>query len=273
MNPTVDETSPFQPFSKELDSALCYESKGHQEALARLELMVEHRYLGVLTGEVGSGKSTCIRRLFSGLDSMVYQPIYVNMSGLKPRDFYGALLQHMGEVAPYSVAKAKRLWDEILQHRVAQGERTLVVVIDEAQEISESMILELRFVMNHNMDSCSLFPLILVGQPELRKTLRLKKYEPTVQRIGMQYHLQGLTKEETYGYIRHQLKMGGIQVPVFAESALQRIFAASQGIPRVMNLICRQALYDAQTHRYEVIEESHIARILADLERQRGITG
>lgn len=270
MNPTVEETSSFQPFSKELASSLCYESKGHQEALARLEIMVEHRYLGVLTGEVGSGKSTCIRRLFSGLDSMVYQPIYISVSGLKPRDFYGALLQHMGEVAPYSVAKAKRLWDEILQQRKAQGERTLVIVIDEAQEMSESMLLELRFIMNHNMDSYSFFPLILVGQPELRKTLRLKKYEPTVQRIGMQYHLQGLTKEETYGYIRHQLKMGKLQEPVVAESALQRIFAASQGIPRVINLICRQALYDAQTNRNEVIEENHIARVLADLERQRG---
>ena len=86
----------------------------------------------------------------------------------------------------------------------------------------------------------------------------------------MQYHLQGLTKEETYGYIRHQLKMGKLQEPVFAESALQRIFAASQGIPRVINLLCRQALYDAQTQLNEVIEESHIVRVLADLERQRG---
>lgn len=107
-----------------------------------MELIVEHRYLGVLTGEFGSGKSTCIRRLFSGLDPMVYQPIYISMSGLKPGDFYGALLQHLGEVAPYSILKAKRLWDEILQHRVAQGERTLVVIIDEAQEISESRMLE-----------------------------------------------------------------------------------------------------------------------------------
>ena len=270
MNPTIEETSSFQPFSKEMGSSLCYESKGHQEALARLELMVEQRYLGVLTGEVGSGKSTCIRRLFSRLDPMVYQPIYISMSGLKPRDFYGALLQHMGEVAPYSVAKAKRLWDEVLQQRKTQGERTLLIVIDEAQEMSESMLLELRFVMNHDMDSYSFFPLILVGQPELRKTLRLKKYEPTVQRIGMQYHLQGLTKEETYEYIRHQMKIGKYQEPVFAESALQRIFATSQGIPRVINLLCRQALYDAQTQRNEVIEESHIARVLADLERQRG---
>lgn len=270
MNPTTEEKTSFQPFSKELDSSVCYESHGHQEGLARLELMVQHRYLGVLTGEVGSGKSTLIRRLFSGLDSMRYQPVYMSISGLKPRDFYGTLLQHMGEEPLYSATKAKRLCDEVLQHRVAQGERTLVVVIDEGQEMSHAMIMELPFVMNHNMDFCSLFPLILVGQPELRKKLRLKKYEAMVQRIGLQYHLNGLTKEETNAYIRHQMNAGGLQVPVFSESAIQRVYAASQGIPRVINQICSQAVYDAVNKKHEVIEESHIVRILSDLDRQRG---
>jgi type II secretory pathway predicted ATPase ExeA len=273
MNQMTEQTTSFLPFSKEFDSSTCYESRGYQEAFARLRLMIQHRYLGVLTGEVGSGKSTLIRRLFSQLDSMTHQPVYMSLSGLKPRDFYGTLLQQIGEEAPFSVAKAKRLCDEILQHRAVQGERTLAVVIDEAQEMSHAMIMELPFVMNHNMDSSSLFSLILVGQPELRKKLRLKKYEAIVQRIGMQYHLSGLTKEETSTYIRHQLKGSGLQVPALSESALQRVYAASQGIPRVINQICSQALFDAEQKKVEVIEESHIGRILADLERQRGITG
>ncbi|MCF6092537.1 AAA family ATPase [Microaerobacter geothermalis] len=270
---TTNHPSAVSPFSRELDPAFCYPSRGYQEALARLELMVEKRYLGVLTGEVGSGKSTLIRRLFTQLNPMVYTPIYISMAGLKPRDFYGILLSHVGEEPVYSVAKAKRLWEEVLYTRNEQGERTLVIIIDEAQEMKEAMMMELRFVMNHQIDSCSLFPLILVGQPELRKTLRLKKYEATAQRIGLQYHLSGLSKEETHSYIRHQLKVHGIQVPIFSESALQRIYAASQGIPRVINHICSQALYEATNKNHEVIEESHIGRVLTDLDRQRGITG
>lgn len=112
--------------------------------------------------------------------------------------------------------------------------------------------------------------MILVGQPELRRILRLKKYEATAQRIGLQYHLTGLTKEETIAYIRHQLHLSGIEQPVFAESVLQRVYAASQGIPRVINLICSHALFDAINRRQEVIEEGDIARVLADFERQRG---
>jgi type II secretory pathway predicted ATPase ExeA len=149
----------------------------------------------------------------------------------------------------------------------------LVVVVDEANEMSDAMLSELRFVMNHNMDSCSLFPLILVGQPELRKTLRLKKYEATIQRIGMQYHLSAMTKEETYGYIRHHMKVAQLEKPLFAEGAMQRVYAASQGLPRVTNQICTQTLLDVASKGLEVIEESHIARVLADMDRQRGITG
>lgn len=272
MSQTMEIPTMFEPFSRELDIACCYESKGHQEAMARVDVMIGHRYLGVLTGEVGSGKSTLIRRLFAGLDPMTYLPIYLCKAGLTPRDFYSSLLEPLGVEAVFSVSKSRNMWENALRSRVAQGERTLVVVVDEAQEMSEAMMLELRFVLNYNMDSCALFPLVLVGQPELRKMLRLKKYEATIQRIGLQYHLSGMTKEETYAYIRHHMKVSQTDSPVFAEGAMNRIYAASQGIPRITNQICSQALLDTASKKLEVIEESHIVRILADLDRQRGIS-
>jgi type II secretory pathway predicted ATPase ExeA len=266
-------TPKFQPFSKEMDTAFCFESRGTQEAMARLDLMVQHRYLGVLTGEVGGGKSTLIRRLFDKLDAMTYVPVYLCKPGLKPRDFYSIALSHIGVEPAYSVPKARQLWDDSLSSRIAQGERMLVVVIDEAHEMSGEMIGELRFVLNHNIDSRSLFALILVGQPELRKMLRLKKHEATAQRIGLQYHLIAMTKEETFAYIRHHMKVSQTESPVFAEGAMQRIYAASQGLPRVINQICTQALLETAGKNLEVIEEVHIVRILADMDRQRGIAG
>jgi len=101
--------------------------------------------------------------------------------------------------------------------------------------MSETMLGELRFVVNHQMDSCSLFPLIMVGQPELRRTLRLKKYEAITQRIPLQYHLGGLSPEETANYIRHQMKIAGMAAPVFADSVMSLVHAAGQGIPRIIN--------------------------------------
>ena len=262
-----------KPFSRQIDPATLYESQAHREALARLQLMVENRYLGLLTGEVGSGKSTLIRRLFQNLDPMRYLSIYISTANLKPRDFYGELLRHVGEVPPFSLPKAKRLWSEALQVRQKQAEKALAVVVDEAQEMSDAMLGELRFVVSHQMDSCSLFPLILVGQSELRRTLRLKKYEAIAQRIPLQYHLGGLSSEETAHYIRHQMKTSGMATPVFAETAMALVHAASQGIPRIINQICSQALHDAAQRGHEVIEEAHIARVLADFDRQRGVAG
>ncbi len=262
-----------QAFSRHISASALFESAGHREAIARLHLMVENNYLGLLTGEVGSGKSTLIRCLLEGLDNMRYQPVYIASSSLKPRDFYGELLRHAGEVPPYSLAKAKRLWAEVLTTRKEQGDKTLVIVADEAQEMSEAMLVELRFLVNHQMDSCSLFPLILVGQSELRRIFRLKKHEAIAQRISLQYHLSGLTADETKAYVRHQMQTAGMATPLFSDSAVSRVHAASQGIPRLINHFCNQALYDAGQRDHEVIEEAHISRVLADYDRQRGVAG
>lgn len=180
-------------------------------------------------------------------------------------------MQRLGEVPPFSLVKAKRLWEETIASWQAQKDKVLVVIIDEAQDLSEKMLLELRFTLNHQMDSVALFPLLLVGQPELRKILRLKKYEAISQRIQLQYHLGGLTKEETLAYIRHQLKLSGAGTPVFADSAMEMVFAASQGVPRLINHICSQAMLEAELKEQEVIEEAHIVRVMADQERQRGL--
>jgi len=96
------------------------ESISWTKVLARLQLMVENRYLGLLTGEVGSSKSLLTRRLFQSLDPMRYLFIYISKSNLKPRGFYGELLRYVGEVSPFSPAKAKRLWVDVLESRQEQ---------------------------------------------------------------------------------------------------------------------------------------------------------
>ena len=260
----------LRPFTREVTP--CYEFQTHQEAYARLSMAVEHRWLGVLTGEVGSGKSALLRRLIGSLDPMRTLPIYLSMADLKPRDFYSQLLVQLDEEPPYSVAKARRLWGEVMTRREAQAERGVVVVIDEAHEMSDAMLLELRFVMSHQMDARSLFPVLLAGQPELRKKLRLKKNEAVSQRIGIQYHLNGMSREETADYIRHHLREAKLERPVFSESAVQTLYAASQGIPRVVNQICNQVLFNLP-NTVEVVEEMHIARVLTDMDRQRGTAG
>jgi len=88
----------------------------------------------------------------------------------------------------------------------------------------------------------------------------------------MQYQLSGLNPEETAAYIWHQMQAANLTTPMFAESAISQIHVASQGIPRMINLICSQALYDAKQRNNDIIEESHVIRVLTDLDRQRGVT-
>lgn len=120
------------------------------------------------------------------------------------------------------------------------------------------------------MDSASLLSLILVGQPELRRILRMNKYEAIAQRIHLQYHLSGLTSQESATYIRHQMKQAGLTTPVFADSALGLIHSETKGIPRLINTICTHALYEAKRNGSEVVEDAQIGRIFANAERQRG---
>jgi type II secretory pathway predicted ATPase ExeA len=258
------------PFSRATGKNGFYHSWGHQEALARLSMMVNHQYLGVITGEIGSGKSTILRHFTGQLDPTLYQPVYLKTANLKPRDFYSETLRSLGEEISSSLVKARRIWTEVLETRCSQKDKSLVIIIDEAQDMNESMLLELRFIMNHQMDSVSLFPLILAGQPELRRTLRLKKYEAISQRVQLQYHLSGLSKDETFEYVKHRMKNANFSSPMFAESALLLIYSATQGIPRIINLVCTQALYEAFQKKADVIEENHVGRILADMDRQRG---
>lgn len=146
----TEQASPFsrapQGGMRRCDRKL-FEANMHVEALARLQLVIEHQEFGVLTGEVGSGKSTLVRHLVKTLDPMRYQLVYLNQAGMKPRDFYGELLRHMGEDPVFSLTKAKRLFEEVLTARAAQKDRSMVVVIDEAQDISPAMLMELRFAL------------------------------------------------------------------------------------------------------------------------------
>ena len=149
-------------------------------------------------------------------------------------------------------------------------DRSLVVFLDEAQDVAPSLLLELRFALNQHMDATSLFSLVLVGQPELRRTLKLNKHEALSQRVRLQYHLTGLTADDTASYIRHQMKGAGFTTPLFSESALKLIHSDTRGIPRLINHICTHALYATKKSSTEVVEAELVTRIIQDTARQRG---
>jgi len=247
-----------------------YRSAIQEEALSRLMHVVESKSLGVLTGEVGSGKSTLLRIVAGNLPQSDYQIVYLSSSHMNPKELYIGTLRAMGETPAFSAPKVKQQWREVLDARSAGNSRQLVLLIDEAHDMPETTLLELRFLMTHGMSPNPAFPVILAGQGKLRRDLNTNLMEPISQRIRMQYHLGGMTAQECARYILHQMKKAELELPVFTEGAMKAIHATSQGIPRVVNVLCGSALILSRKNEENAVEEKHIAVVLADIDRQRG---
>lgn len=259
------------PFDIETVDMSKFTTKEQTEALARLELILNSPGLAILSGEIGSGKSSVLRYIANVLSGERFHIIYLCASKLRPRELYCEILHNLGEIAPYSTVKAKRLLTEIVEQRNKQNEKKLLLIIDEAQDINHDSILELRYLMNFEMDFEIPYAIILCGQPELRKLLRLRKFEPIAQRVRIQFHLKGMRKEEIGQYIKHRTAGTEECKYVFGESALEKIYNYSTGIPRIINTICRSAIYDAHLKDEDVIEERHVHRAIIDIETQKGL--
>lgn len=252
------------PFSKEIAAASLYVTPGHQELLARLQFVIRQRAFGLVTGEVGSGKSTAIRSLYDTLDRSVHPFLYIADSSLTPKAFYREVLEQFGVQVPFHARQIRRRYEEVILEGYHRDGRQPVLVLDEAHLLSEPMLQEIRFLMNFHMDSVAPLSLILVGQPELRSKLRLKAFEAIVQRIQVRYHLSSLSETEVAGYIEHQLRQAGAERPIFAEQAVRSIAVHSRGLPRQINNLSTACLWDACAREQRFVEETNVQRVLAE---------
>lgn len=234
-----------RPFSKTPDPRFLFFSRGHREALARLQYAVEERDLVLLTGEIGCGKTTLSRALMDVLDD-TFRVICLINPRLTPLEFLRSLAVRLEIDEP---ARGKTdLLDQLGSrlYRLYEDGVCPVVVIDEAQLIPHKETFdEIRLLTNYQLDDCNLLSLVLVGQPELRRRLRHRAYEPLRQRIGMQYDLKPLDLDETGEYLDFRMLTAGGQKGVFRTSAVERIFAYSAGIPRKINHAASLALLEA----------------------------
>jgi type II secretory pathway predicted ATPase ExeA len=252
------------PFTKEIPTSNLYLSTSFKQCVARLHYMVRTRSFGLITGEIGAGKSTAIRALRDGLDLTQYQFIYLCKSSLKPRDFYRELLHHFGIPPQFLLSETKRQFEHAVWDLYESQQKTAIVCIDEAHLLQGDMLQEIRFLTNFQIDSVSPLALIIVGQPELRSTLQMRLFKPITQRMNVRYHLGGLELEETRNYIEHQLQAAGSRHPVFTSEAIDAIYAHTRGIPRELNNVCTACLLDAVVRKEKLVDAIHVARILTE---------
>ena len=231
------------PFSPTPDPKFLFQSTRHREALAQLLYGVrERKGFIVLTGEIGTGKTTLLRTLLSRLDADTHVA-YIHNSALEIEGLLEYMLQDWG-VKSTATTHAQRLFElnEFLIDQHRQG-LSPVLVIDEAQNLSLATLEAVRLLSNFETSSQKLMQILLVGQPELRDKLNTPELRQLKQRIGLRCHIGPLSPEETRLYIRHRLRIAGASdAGIFTDAAIQRITEYSEGIPRVVNIVCDHCL-------------------------------
>lgn len=255
------------PFRLTPDPAYVYMSGTHGEAYTHLEYAVqENKGFVVITGEIGAGKTTLIRLLMQRIPQEVVTAV-LSQTSLLPIEFLRRVCDEF-EVRPEGPDKASMLdaFHTYLLDQYANGRR-VVLMIDEAQNLPTATLEELRMLSNLETEKEHLIQMILLGQPDLRTKLQTKGLEQFVQRVTVHYHLRGLDPEETAAYIRHRLHVAGGDNPeLFTPQAVRRIFEASQGIPRLINILCDGALVYGYADGLTRIDEATVLQVIQERE-------
>lgn len=253
------------PFERALSPDELFASSAAREAQARLQHLIELRGIGLITGEVGSGKTSVCRQLNASLHPGLYRLFYVTLSTGNVLDMYKAITWQLGIAVERSRASAYRTIHTEISRLVLESKIHPVLVVDEAHHLRNEVLEDLRLLTNYAMDAERRLCLLLVGLPELRRRLRMAVHESLTQRIVVRYHLSGLTREETPEYLSHRLQLAGCSLPLFEPAAVEALFQATQGLPRKLNQAAHYALSAAALAKAKQVTAEHVQAALEEL--------
>lgn len=254
------------PFEMTPDPAFLYLGEAHREGLATLVYGVRARKgFVLLTGEVGTGKTTLLHALLAQLDSTTTAAFLFNPR-LEVLDFFRVLFDEYGiEQKCSSKAEYLLALNRFLIARLEQGLPTLLIV-DEAQTLSAEMLEEIRLLSNLETPTSKLIQIMLVGQPELNQMLARPDLRQLRQRIVLRHHLRPFDEKETAAYVEERLRLAGYTGKgLFDRGALHEIFDATQGIPRLLNIVCDSALLLGYSRELPVVGSAQVREVAQDL--------
>jgi len=255
-----------RPFDFLPDPRFLYLSKKHEMAYAHLEYgITDNKPFIVLSGDVGTGKTTLINLFLKKVDSDVKTALIYN-SNVDPHTFLEMVMRDFGIQTDDSRRSNlyRGLYEFLLREHV-QGRRC-VLIIDEAQNMPKETLEEVRMLSNFETEESYLLQIIMAGQPQLRKRLNNPELAQLTQRVSVYYHLAPLEKSEIGSYIEYRLKVGGYdsQHPLFSNEAVEKIYEYSQGVPRLINSICDSALLYGYGGSIETIDSNLIEEVIED---------
>ena len=257
-----------KPFAITPDPRYLYLSERHAEALAHLLYGIDDAGGFVqLTGEVGTGKTTIVRSLLGRLPAHADVALILNPR-VTPAEFLLAICDELHlALAPAARASVKAIVDELnrlLLDAHARGRR-VVVIVDEAQQLSADVLEQVRLLTNLETSTQKLLQIILVGQPEFRELLARNDLRQLAQRITGRYHLDPLSRAEAAAYVAHRLRVAGASGEVFTAAALAELYRLARGVPRVINVIADRALLGAYTREQSRVTAALVRRAAGEV--------
>ena len=255
------------PFDITPNPRFLFHSPKHREAFNHLLYGIRERKGFVqLTGEVGAGKTTLCRALLEHLDGRYATALILNPM-LSGDELMKAIAMEYGlEVKGKDRLETMAILSDFLLRQTLAGRET-VLIVDEAQNLTEDLLEQVRLISNIETDDRKLLQIVLMGQPELRDRLNSHKLRQLRQRITVRYHLNPLTRAEVGQYIQHRLALAGARgLPAFTTPAVWRVFRYSGGIPRLVNAVCDKALLAGYVARSQRINYRLVGRAIRELE-------
>lgn len=259
-----------KPFSIQPDPDYLYMGKRHRLAYAMLECGLQNRAgFTVICGEIGCGKTTLVRRLLNSVGADVTIGLVYN-THRETADLlewvmlaFGQAYKDMSPIGRYEA------FQQFLLAEYAAGRR-VVLIVDEAQNLSPDALESLRMLSNINADKDQLLQMVLVGQPQLRDLLNHASLRQFAQRVAVDYFVPPLDAQDVALYVQHRLSVAGCREELFSPKALVRIFNATHGIPRSINILCDTSLLYAFAAESRTVELGTIDEVLAD-RREYGV--
>jgi len=255
------------PFDITPNPRFLFYSAKHREALNHLLYGIRERKGFVqLTGEVGAGKTTLCRAMLEALEGHYATALILNPL-MSPKELLKAVALEYG--LPINGLDRLEILSVINHFLLQQVERNqdTVLIIDEAQDLTDELLEQVRLLSNLETDNRKLLQIVLMGQPELRDRLNNPRLRQLRQRITVRYHLPPLSRYEVNHYIQHRLQVAGAKgAPYFTQPALWRVYNYSQGIPRLLNAICDKALLAGFVSQCEKIDYQMVGRAVRELE-------
>jgi type II secretory pathway predicted ATPase ExeA len=229
------------PFPDCPDAKQLFASQAWNQVKARLQFLVEHHATGLLTGEVGAGKSTAARTFSRSLNPNLYKILYLHWTSGSSLDLLRQLARELDlEPAGRSGDLVRQISDTIVRLNQSKKQHP-ILICDEAHLLCHPALEQLPLLLN---------------QPLLRRTLSLQLHEALRQRIAVHYHLEGLSREELDAYVAHQLKTAGVTQPLFDDTATQALYQATKGILRKVNKLASTALRLAAQRKTSLVNEA-----------------